>query len=460
MRFGYDLLPLTRMPSAFGDTHASVPVTGPSAPNVRHHREFVMSTEQNMALSRGIKYEEETSVRTSSLAKVAVLGMVGVMALSACSNSKKDTGTGLTGGGSSSSGSNSGKTYKIGFQGPLSGDNQQLGINEVNSVELAVEQANAKGNLGFKLELVKSDDGGVADKAPAAAAALIQDAAVLGVVGPAFSGPTSATGKTYAAANMGLISGSATNATLTSSGFTTFHRVVPTDGVEGAQAAEWLAKKFKKVFVVDDTTTYGKGVADVVQKGLQAKGVTVTRQGIAQNTQDYGAIAQAVTGSGAQALFYGGYDAQAALFAKALVSANFKGLRMTGNGGKSSVFTSGSGAAGNGWYFSCGCQDATTAPEAKDFNAAYTAKFNTPPSTYSPEAFDAANAMIEAVKAAAAKGTPTRKSVEDAISALDYKGITTEVKFAPNGEVAAATVNLYQQKDGKIVELGNIQQQS
>ncbi|HEX8093654.1 branched-chain amino acid ABC transporter substrate-binding protein [Jatrophihabitans sp.] len=401
-------------------------------------------------------------MRTSSLAKVAVIGVVGVMALSACSNDSNDnkSGNGIGNGGSgSASNNNANKTYKIGWQGPLSGDNQQLGINEINGSKLAVEQANAKGDLGFKLVLVESDDGGDAAKAPAAAAKLLQDPAILGVIGPAFSGPTSATGKTYAAANMGMISGSATNATLTSSGFTTFHRVVPTDGVEGTQAADWLAKKFKKIFVVDDTTTYGKGVGDVVDKEIKAKGSTVIRQSVPQNTQDYGAIAQKVTASGAQALFYGGYDAQAALFAKALVASGFKGLKMTGNGGKSSVFTSGAGAAGNGWYFSCGCQDATTAPEAKDFADAYQKKFNTPPSTYSPECFDATNAMIEAIKAAAAKGTPTRQSVAEAINALDYKGITTQVKFAPNGEVANATVNLYQQKEGKIVMLGKIQDQ-
>jgi branched-chain amino acid transport system substrate-binding protein len=403
-------------------------------------------------------------VRTSSLAKVAVIGVVGVMALSACSNDSKSSDNktgGLPAGGSNTTANTGGaKTYKIGWQGPLSGENQQLGINELDGAKVAVAQANAKSDLGFKVVLVESDDAGDAAKAPAAAAKLLQDPAILGVIGPAFSGPTSATGKTYAAANMGMISGSATNATLTSSGFTTFHRVVPTDGVEGTQAADWLAKKFKKVFVVDDTTTYGKGVGDVVDKEVKAKGSTVIRQSVPQNTQDYGAIAQKVTASGAEALFYGGYDAQAALFAKALVASGYKGIRMAGNGGKSSVFTSGSGAAGNGWYFSCGCQDATTAPEAKDFTAAYQQMFNTLPSTYSPECFDATNAMIEAIKAAAASGTPTRKSVADAINNLDYKGITTQVKFAPNGEVAAATVNLYQQKEGKIVMLGKIQDQS
>ncbi|MEO7260645.1 MAG: branched-chain amino acid ABC transporter substrate-binding protein [Jatrophihabitantaceae bacterium] len=385
------------------------------------------------------------------------------MALSACSNDSNNDNNGnnggLNAGNNSGSNNNANKTYKIGWQGPLSGDNQQLGINEANGSRLAVAEANAKADLGFKLVMVESDDVGTADKAPAAAAKLLQDADILGVIGPAFSGPTSATGKTYAAANMGLISGSATNATLTSSGFTTFHRVVPTDGVEGTQLAEWLAKKFKKVFVVDDTTTYGKGVADVVRKVLQEKGVAVQSQGVAQNTQDYGAISAKVTGAKVEALFYGGYDAQAALFAKGLAATGFKGLKMTGNGGKSSVFTSGAGAAGNGWYFACGCQDATTAPEAKAFTEAYTKMFNTPPSTYSPESYDATNALIEALKAAVKAGNPTRKSVAEEINKLDYKGITTQVKFAPNGEVANATVNLYTQKDGKIVMLGKIQEQ-
>ncbi|HEY0169122.1 MAG TPA: branched-chain amino acid ABC transporter substrate-binding protein [Jatrophihabitans sp.] len=386
------------------------------------------------------------------------------MALSACSNSSDDNeGPGLPGGSTGNNpGGNASKTYKIGWQGPLSGDNQQLGINEANGSRLAVKEANDKGDLGFKLVMVESDDVGTADKAPAAAAKLLQDADILGVVGPAFSGPTSATGKTYAAANMGLISGSATNATLTSSGFTTFHRVVPTDGVEGTQLAEWLAKKFKTVFVVDDTSTYGKGVADVVRKTLTEKGVKITNQGVAANTQDYGAIAQRVTQSKAEALFYGGYDAQSALFAKALAASGYKGLKMTGNGGKSSVFTSGAGAAGNGWYFACGCQDATTAPESKAFAEAYEKMFNTPPSTYSPESYDATNALIAALKAAVktTNGNPTRKSVVEEIDKLDIPGITTQLKFADNGEVANATVNLYTQKDGKIVMLGKMQDQA
>ena len=401
-------------------------------------------------------------MRKASVLRTTAVAAVAVAALAACSNGSSNgnnNNSGLGSGNSSSSGG-SNQTYKIGFQGALSGDNQQLGINEINAVELAVKQANDKGDLPFKLEVVKSDDGGTPDKAPAAASALLQDNGIVGVVGPIFSGPTKAVGKTYADAGMPLISPSATNPTLTSSGFSTFHRVVPNDSVEAPEAADWLAKKAKKVFVIDDTSEYGKGAGDGVRAELKAKGITPINQSVPASTQDYGAVAQAVVSSGADGMFYGGYDAQAALLAKALQAAGYKGIAMGGNGVKSSVFTQNSGSAGDGWYFSCGCLDATVAPQAKDFTAAYKSMFNADPSTYSPEAYDATNAMIQAIKDAQGKGKVTRQTVEDAVNNLDYKGITTTVKFQSNGEVEQQVINLYHQESGKINLVGDIKQAS
>ena len=271
------------------------------------------------------------------------------------------------------------RTVKIGFEGPLSGDNAQLGINEVNAVELAVDQANSANTFGFKVTLVKSDDVGDPAKAPAAATTLQQDPAILGVIGPSFSGATKAVGASYDAANLVLISPSATNPTLTTLGFKSFHRVVPPDSLEGKEAGDYLAKKAKKVFVVDDLSDYGKGAADAVETELKAKSIPTERQGVDAKTTDYSVIANQVKASGDDALFYGGYDTQAAQFAKALKAAAYTGITMTGNGGKSSKFTSGAGDAGDGWLFSCGCLDATVAPQAKAFSDAYKAAFNTDP---------------------------------------------------------------------------------
>ncbi len=186
---------------------------------------------------------------------------------------------------------------------------------------------------------------------------------------------------------------------------------------------------------------------------------TVATQAADQTTtKDYGPIAQTVKQSGAEAMFYAGYDAQGAQFAKALKAVGYNGIRMSGNGVKSDVFLDGAKADGEGWYMSCGCQDATVAPEAKDFAAAYQAKFNTAPSTYSPEAYDAANIIIEGIKAAKSAGEVTREAVNEAIDKIDYKGITAQIKFSENGDLpeGEGTVNLFQAQGDKIVSLGDI----
>jgi branched-chain amino acid transport system substrate-binding protein len=388
------------------------------------------------------------------------LAVVTALTMSACSNDSSDDEGGDGGSGLSNSGG--GETYKIAFQGPLSGDNAQLGINEVNGVELAIKQANESGDYDFTLELFEADDQGDPAVAPTAAASVLQDEAILGVIGPAFSGATNAVGQTYGDANLSFISPSATNPTLSEQGFPTFHRIVPSDNVEGAQAADlFVSKGYTSIVVIDDLSDYGKGVADAIQTELEGTSVTVTRLGVADDTTDYGATAQQVASSGAQALFYGGYDAQAGQLARALDQAGYEGETYTGNGGKSTVFTEGAGPAGDGWFFTCGCSDATVAEAAQDFTEAYEAEFNEPPSTYSPEAFDAANAMIEAIAAAAEDGEPTRESVEEAVDALDYEGITTQIKFDETGEVdaSAQVVNLFQQEAGEIKLLGNIKEQ-
>lgn len=398
-------------------------------------------------------------MRTRPMAKLAAVGLIGALALTGCgSSSKKDSSGsgGLSGG--SGSGSSS-QTYTIAFEGPLSGDNQQLGINEVNGVQLAIAQANADSSLGFKLKLLKADDGGDPAKAPSAAAQVIQDPSVMAEIGPSFSGASQAVGKKYGDAGLAIVNPSASNGELQKQGFTTWHRVMPNDFAEGPAAADWLAKKVKKVIVVSDKSAYGDGVAGAVSKELKAKGVAVVSQAADQtSTKDYGPIAQTVKQSGAPAMFYAGYDAQAAQFAKALKAVGYNGIKMAGNGAKDSVFVTGAGPAGEGWYFSCGCQDATVAPQAKAFTAAYLKMFKTPPSTYSPEAYDATNIAIQAIKTAKSAGQVTRQAVNDAVNKTDYQGVTAQIKFGPDGDLPAGTgtVNLFQLKGGKIVSLGDI----
>ena len=371
-------------------------------------------------------------------------------------------GGGLGGGSSSGSGSSGTKTYTLGFIGALSGSYAQLGLNEKMGAQLAIDQANASGKYKFKVAFDPQDSEGDPAKAPAAATALISNPSVIGVIGPAFSGESKAVDPSFckASPSMPIVTASASEADLSQQGYSCWHRIISNDNVEGSQGADWLARTgAKKVFVLSDLSAYGAGVAGTMAKELKSKGVQVVTAGVdGTSTKNYNPIAQTIAASGADAMFYGGYDANAALLAKALKAAGFKGRTVSGNGSKDTVFSKNSGSAGNGWYFTCGCQDATVAPAAKAFTKAYTAKYKQAPSTYSPEAYDAANLFIDAINKASAKGPVTRTSLMTAINAEDYKGITTRIQFQSNGEVKASnlTVGLYQQKKGTIVGLGDI----
>jgi len=400
-------------------------------------------------------------VRNRTLSAAVVIATAGALALTACSSSKKsnNSGGGLNGGGGSSNSSN--QTYKIGFIGALSGPNAQLGINERNGAQLAINQANASGKYKFKVALDPQDSEGDPAKAPAAETALSSNPAVLGVIGPAFSGESLAVNKSFCAAGMPIVTASASKGTLQSQGWNCWHRIIANDNVEGSQGADWLARTgAKKVFVLNDLSAYGKGVADTMAAELKAKNVSVVEQGAdGKTTTNYNPIAGQIVASGADAMFYGGYDSQAALLAKALQSAGFKGRTVSGNGALDSTFTKNAGPAGYNSYFTCGCQDPTKAPQSQAFIAAYKAAFNQDPSTYSPEAYDAANLFIDVINnIVTSGGTVSRSSILSGLNTVEYQGITANIKFESNGEVQPQNliVNLFQDKNGSNVGLGDI----
>ena len=376
------------------------------------------------------------------LLRLAVPLAVGALALTACGGGDDDEGTGDGGK----------KTYTLAYQGPLSGDNAQLGINMDNGVQLAVEQANKAGDLPFTLKFTNSDDVGDPAQAPTAAQKLIDDENVVAVVGPAFSGATKASEPLFSEANLVSVSPSATNPTLTSQGFKTFFRVVPPDDAQGAEAAAYMTKglKAQSIYLVDDKSEYGVGLADVIAKSLA--GTKLKREGIPV-TKDYSTIAQKISSSGADTVYYAGYFAEFALFTKALKATGYKGALLSGDGSNDDQFIVQAGnAAAEGVYFTCPCGDANVDPKAADFLAAYKAKFNANPGTYSPEAYDAANAIIAAMKTI--DGDITREKVVEAVKAVDYAGITKQIKFESNGEVAGKTIFVYQVKAGKRNVLG------
>jgi len=386
-------------------------------------------------------------VLSKKIVVLAVPVAVGALALTAC---------GGKGGHGGSAGAK--PTYTIGFQGPLSGENSELGINQDNGLKLAVERANARGNLPFLLKVADSDDQGTPDQAPAAAQKLISDHNVVAVVGPSFSGATKASAAFYAQSNLVIVTPSATNPGLTdaSNRFTSFLRGVPNDNVQGHGIAEFLTGKAgaKEVYVVDDTSDYGRGLADVARSELKAAGVRVVNDSVPAGTPDYTTAATKVVHSGADALVYAGYYADAAPFAKKLRSAGFKGIEVAGDATKDDEFVKLAGDASENWYLSCPCTDATKEQSTKNFATAYEKKFHQSAGTYSGESYDITNMIISEMEKL---GTGvTREKLLAGLRTVDYKGLTKEFSFGPDGELRAKKVFLYKVQNGTIGYLGDV----
>ena len=223
-----------------------------------------------------------------SLIKIGAPVVAAAFALSACGGTTSSSDGAADGGKACD--------LKIGFFGALTGDAANLGINIKNGAELAVNQYNEK-NADCKVTLVTFDSQGDPSVAPGLAQKAVTDKKLVGVVGPAFSGESKAADPIFDKAGLNIITASATNPALSENGWKTFHRILGNDATQGPAAAKYIKDilKAEKAFVVDDSSEYGKGLADIVRKDLG--GQVAGNDAIQQKQTDFSGTVTKVTAS-------------------------------------------------------------------------------------------------------------------------------------------------------------------
>ncbi|HXZ83402.1 MAG TPA: branched-chain amino acid ABC transporter substrate-binding protein [Acidimicrobiales bacterium] len=359
-------------------------------------------------------------------------------------------------------------TYTIAYDGPLSGGNAQLGRNMKYAVELAIKWANEGktfGKLPFKLKYAEQDDQGLATVSPTSAEALVTNPSVMAVVGPAFFDTARSAEPIFWAADLATVSPSVTNPLLAEEGWDNFFRVVADDNAQGPYDADYVAKalKVKSVYSVNVARAYDSGLAGAFDTRLKHDGVAVTHQtapGTTQcqagtgDVQEYGALASLVVSSKAPLLFYAGDYCDFALFAKALRAAGYRGQLMSDNGSLDPRYVSSAGkTVADGTLITCACSALQNTPEDNSFELAFKQLAGFPSGTYTPEAFDATNVIIDAMKSL---GTHiTRAKIVAALHKVTYVGLTKTIHFRPNGNISDKTIFIYKVENGKIVELGS-----
>jgi branched-chain amino acid transport system substrate-binding protein len=378
--------------------------------------------------------------RTSHGLRISAILATAALGLTACggtSDESSDTST--------SEGAQAACGLKLGFMGALTGPAAGLGIPPKNGAELAIDQYNEK-HPDCQVGYEKYDTQGDPTQAGPLARQAVNDDAVIGLVGPTFSGESAAVDPTFAEAGLPTITASATDPTLSEQGWDTFFRILGNDATQGPAAADYIKNtiKSKKVFVMDDATPYGKGLADQVTETIGS--AVVGTDEVQTGQTDFSASVTKVTSSGADTLFYGGYYPEAGPLVKQLRAANWKGTFVTGDGVKDQGFIEGAGkAAAQGAIITCPCIPPEQATGT--FVDDYTAKFNTEPGTYSAEGFDAANVFLAGIES----GVDTRPAMLDFVTNYTGTGITKHIAWTSTGESKDIHVYAYKVENGEIV---------
>jgi len=365
--------------------------------------------------------------------------------------------------------------YVIGYEGPLSGGNAQLGINMKWGVELAIQQANASGKLPFTLQAAWYDDQGSSTLSPAQAQAAVANGKLVAVVGPAFSGATKAAEPFYANAGIATVSPSATAAALaTGISNNNFMRVVYGDDVQGSADAKFLVKTHSahNVLVIDDGSFYGSGLSAVVATSAKADGASVSTNSLPETSScggvasatEYSAAATQIKTSNPSAVFYGGYYCDFGLLLSALATAGYTGTVMSGDGSESSSLITATtpNSAANNVYLS-----AAGGGSGGNFTGKLETAFlkvsngvTSSAALYAPQAYDATNVIIAAMVKAKLSGSLEIKriAIRDALHTITYKGITGTIAFQSDGNLVgsgAGQIDFYQVKTGVITQVGH-----
>jgi branched-chain amino acid transport system substrate-binding protein len=391
-----------------------------------------------------------------SVVAVGATMLVASLALGAC-GSRSDS--------ASSAGADSGKVATIGVIAPLSGDLSALGLGIQHSVELAVQQANdAKTIPGWTLKVEAVDDQAQTGPGQNAATKLAGDETVVGVVGNLNSSVSQVTQPIFANAGIAQVSPANTNPSLTIGDdpanpkrvYPTYFRTCTTDAVQGPFAAQYLlGKGIKNVATVNDKKTYGQGLVNAFETEFKKGGGTiVSHQEINADdtTKDYSSVIAALKPTNPEAVYYGGEYPQAGPLSQQMKDNGLNVPLMGGDGIFDPKFIELAGPKSTGDLATSVGAPTDSTPAGQKFLADYKAAgFADPAGAYGGYSYDAANAIIQALKTSlkdASDAKSAREATVTALGSVSFDGVTGTVAFDEFGDATSKVITVYTVKDG------------
>lgn len=342
---------------------------------------------------------------------------------------------------------------KIGCAGPLTGDQAQIGSDMCQGARFAVDRANAAGRglSGYTLEFVPLDDQHNPSQAVNVANRFAADPDVMGVIGHFNSSCTKPASAVYEASSLVHVTPGSTNPDLSKQGYATFFRVVATDEVQGPKGAEYAAGKLgaKRVFIIDDKTTYGKGLADQFEKRARQLNLEILgHEGITQGDKDFTPLLTRIKPLNPDAIYFGGIYPEGALLLRQARGLDIGCIFIGGDGIATPLLAElATPEIAEGVYATMVGGDIKADPQAQDFVAGYEARYG-PVGQWTSFAFDSANILIAALEKA---GRKDRGAVLEAMRQIpEFRGVTGKISFDERGDNKNQSIGIFRITDGRL----------
>ena len=343
-------------------------------------------------------------------------------------------------------------SIKIGFFGPLTGSIAVAGVDMLRAMRIAVGNWNKKGGVLGEQISIDAQDSPCNPQVAVQAAQKIVSNGDIAVVGPYCSSDAIPASVIYHRANIPFLVPASTNPKLTALGYHNIFRTIGRDDRQGTVAAQFIAKwGAKRVAIVHDNSTYGKGVAVLTRSSLSTlapKAQIVYFDAITVGAHDFSPTLTKIRDLKPDVTFFTGYFPEGGLFCKQWVSLGVSGRFMADDANNDPAFIKLAGVAAEKAYIT-GNPLPQYLPSAAAFVKAYKSAYGVGPGAYSATTYDATYILLGAIKEA---GTTDGTKVIHLLSLTkNYPGITGSITFDSTGDRANPPYVLSTVRHGQFV---------